>query len=530
MAKKAQYSVSRAPSGSSVNLPAPIGGWNTRDPLSMMEPTDAIVMTNINPGTNNVSVRKGYKQFAYGVGEPNFALEYNNGSLRQLIVASGSSVWSVDTSGATTLIGSGFLSDKWQAVNFRGRLFMVNGQDVPQTWDGVTLSASGWTGVGLNPPDLNNVIVFKRRLYFASNDSGSFWYAGLDNITGPLTEFPLNNLGMTGGYLKAMGAWSVDPGARMESTVVFCMNNGDTFVYGGYDPAGSTPQEWSLIAQFKTGIPVSSRGLVNVNSELILMTNSGFIPLSKYVNSGETVVQIPYISDKIRPTVADVTAKYINNYGWQAVHYPNDNQIIFNIPVDPDADQFEQYVYNILTGAWAKWENLHARTWVYFNNKMYFCGKSEGGLWNVSPWYVTPWETSGLYEFGVAFNDSTEPIRGIVRQAFNNFGEPGNLKHVRGIRCNLQLDPNFETKICLYADYKVEGTCTQIVDTTNFGTYWDVGVWDVSFWTGGQIILGNWGTLGTYGHVISVELMTSTDQEPFNWYSTDMIVKKGQIL
>lgn len=530
MALKAQYPISRSPSGESFNLSAPIGGWNTRDPLSQMPPTDAIVMDNINPGTNNVSMRKGYKQFCYGVGEPNFMLEFNNGADRHLVAGSGGALYKIDTAGVTTLIGMGFASDQWQAVNFRSRMFLVNGVDTPQTWDGTVLAATGWTGVGLVPEDLNNVMVFKRRLFFGEKDSGSFWYAGLDNITGPLVEFPLNNLGMTGGKLLVMGAWSVDPGARMESTCVFCMNNGDTFAYGGYDPAGSTQQEWSLIAQFKTGNPISARGIVNVNSELILITNSGFVPLSKYVNSGENVVQVEAISDKIRPTVTEVTAKLMNNFGWQAIHYPNENQIIFNIPIDPDADTFEQYVYNVLTGAWTRWTNLHARTWVYFNNKLYFSGRSFGGLWNISPWYVTPWETSGVYEYGVAFNDSSEPIQGKVRQAFNNFGAPGNLKHIRAVRCNLQLDPNFETRVCLYADYKVEGTCTTIIDTATFGTYWDLGIWDVSFWTGGQIILGKWGTLGTYGHVLSIELTTGTDQEPFNWYSTDMVVKKGQII
>ena len=41
-------------------IPAPIGGWNTRDPLSLMQQTDAISMTNIIPDIDGVSIRPGY--------------------------------------------------------------------------------------------------------------------------------------------------------------------------------------------------------------------------------------------------------------------------------------------------------------------------------------------------------------------------------------------------------------------------------------------------------------------------------------
>ena len=42
---------------------APTGGWNTRDPLSQMSPKDAIVLNNLIPDTNGVSIRPGYVQY-----------------------------------------------------------------------------------------------------------------------------------------------------------------------------------------------------------------------------------------------------------------------------------------------------------------------------------------------------------------------------------------------------------------------------------------------------------------------------------
>lgn len=51
----------------SVSLPSPIGGWNCRDSLANMRPTDAVVMNNCFPLTTEVMLRKGYTRYATGM-------------------------------------------------------------------------------------------------------------------------------------------------------------------------------------------------------------------------------------------------------------------------------------------------------------------------------------------------------------------------------------------------------------------------------------------------------------------------------
>ena len=44
------------------SVPAPIGGWNGRDSLANMSPTDAVQMVNFFPTPTDVTMRKGWTQ------------------------------------------------------------------------------------------------------------------------------------------------------------------------------------------------------------------------------------------------------------------------------------------------------------------------------------------------------------------------------------------------------------------------------------------------------------------------------------
>ena len=49
------------------SLPAPVGGWNARDSLANMAPTDAVQLENYFPGVSNVNLRGGYEKHATGL-------------------------------------------------------------------------------------------------------------------------------------------------------------------------------------------------------------------------------------------------------------------------------------------------------------------------------------------------------------------------------------------------------------------------------------------------------------------------------
>ena len=49
------------------SLPAPVGGWNARDALANMAPTDAVTLDNLFPGVSSVMLRGGYIRHATGI-------------------------------------------------------------------------------------------------------------------------------------------------------------------------------------------------------------------------------------------------------------------------------------------------------------------------------------------------------------------------------------------------------------------------------------------------------------------------------
>ena len=49
------------------SLPAPVGGWNDRDSIADMKPTDAVIMKNFWPQTDSVGVRDGWVDHATGL-------------------------------------------------------------------------------------------------------------------------------------------------------------------------------------------------------------------------------------------------------------------------------------------------------------------------------------------------------------------------------------------------------------------------------------------------------------------------------
>ena len=51
-----------------VTIPSPVGGWNARDALDGMKPTDAIVLDNWLAGETTCKVRKGFADHVTGFG------------------------------------------------------------------------------------------------------------------------------------------------------------------------------------------------------------------------------------------------------------------------------------------------------------------------------------------------------------------------------------------------------------------------------------------------------------------------------
>lgn len=519
---------SKQRSAQTTSLPPPIGGWNARDPLADMDPRDAVSMENFNPETTSVKSRAGF-DFDVAIDEtPEFAMEYLAMGTRLLIVAGGGEISSVATDGTVTSLGTGFTSDRWQAVNFNGHMILVNGEDAPQDFDGSSLSAAGFTGSGLTPSDLIGVTVHQNRLYFIEKDSQDFWYAALNAITGTVTKFPLSLVHGFGGDITCLSTWNLaGSDESISAFIVFVMQSGDTVVYEGTDPA--VIADWSLKGVYRIPPPLTVRGIGKFQQDLIVMTRGGFISMSSVIQKGSAVQQLA-LTDKIRNAITAATAAQPDAFGWEFVFWSSDNKLIFNVPINPDLNSYEQYVLNTITGSWTRWTGMNIATWAIFQDKPYFVGYDTGPEWNVAPWDEELWGYSGVFEYDVGFDDVGGAIPCDSKTAYNYFQLPGNIKQLTLSRPNLVLDSEFDVVLGYAADFSGKYTRTILSVEQVSGSLWDVSSWDVTPWAVGQAILNGTQMACLLGYSFSTSFATQTQNEGVEWFEIGYVFKPGGVM
>jgi hypothetical protein len=123
------------------SLPSPIGGWNARDSLANMNPTDAVQLVNFFPTPTDVTMRKGYTKTSTGItGKVNSLMNYTkNDGTYSLFAAAGNKIYDAKPSTAVQVF-SGITSDKFQHVNLSNigghYLIACNGSDPTMIYDG----------------------------------------------------------------------------------------------------------------------------------------------------------------------------------------------------------------------------------------------------------------------------------------------------------------------------------------------------------------------------------------------------------
>ena len=175
--------MTRAANSISVTVPVCIGGWNVKDPLDLMPPTDAVRLENFIPETQFVRVRPGFRTHATGMGTAavQTLAEYADAAgSRKLIACANGRIYDATSYGAAaTSLASGFTLNKWQTTNFRSTggtsvLILVNGTDAPQSFNGTAVSNLGFTG----PSSVNNwigVTVYRDRVLLLEKDTCKVW-------------------------------------------------------------------------------------------------------------------------------------------------------------------------------------------------------------------------------------------------------------------------------------------------------------------------------------------------------------------
>ena len=371
-----------------------------------------------------------------------------------------------------------------------------------------TYTITGITGVNSNT--FVNVNLFKNRLYFCANNSLSFWYLDVQAISGAASQFQLGSFFRNGGYLQAMGTWTLDAGYGVDDFAVYVTSMGEILVYQGFDP--SDANNWAMKGLWQMGQTFTRRCFFKWGGDLLLLTQDGLVPLTSALQSDRLDPRIN-LTDKIYYAVSLAASNYYANFGWQINYLAEANMLILSIPTNFG---MEQYVMNTINKSWARFTGIEAYCFtVSGDNDMHFGGDGYVGL------------------FFNGFSDNNTNIVGNAQQAYNYFESRGQLKRFTMVRPIFQTDNGLPTVLCgISTDFDTVPLTNQLAfnpATVTIGV-WDLGKWDLNNWGGGLVTTKYWqGVTGT-GFAASINLNVASQGIDFHWASVDYVMEAGGVL
>lgn len=249
--------------------------------------------------------------------------------------------------------------------------------DGAATWDFYLPLTAGTSGTTLNPANAVFCTVWKHRLMLVERNTAKMYYLGLDAVYGPATPVSMAGKFKAGGALRGVWSWTYDGGAGMDDRLVAVSDGGDVAIYEGTDPSLLGAFELKGVWQVG-GVPAGRRICSDIGGDLLLLSKSGVLPLSK-LNIGNPVVdRSQYATVKITNLFNWLVQSYGDNYGWSIRLHPQDGTLLINVP-SSDGFVSEQLVMSITTKAWARYRypKLTFVACESFGGKMYF-GSTDG--------------------------------------------------------------------------------------------------------------------------------------------------------
>jgi hypothetical protein len=371
-----------------------------------------------------------------------------------------------------------------------------------------TYTTIGITGVNSNT--FINVNLFKNRLYFTQKDTLACWYLPVDSIGGAASPLYFGSIARNGGYLQAMGTWTLDAGQGADDYAVFVTSMGETIVYNGTDPSSATT--WALKGVWQLGQTFNRKCFFKWAGDLLLLTQDGLVPLASALQSSRLDPRVN-LTDKIYYPISQAATQYYANFGWQIQYFASENMLILSIPTSAG---MEQYVMHTITKSWARFTGVQAYCWeVSGDNTMHFGG--DGFVGN----------------FYTATSDAGTNITGAVQQAYSYFDSPGQNKRFTMVRPILQSDGGTPSVLCgLSVDF-------QPIDNTGAVSFnpssqavgiWDTAKWDANNWGGGLITTRIWQGVTGIGFAGSINLTAVAQGIELHWASTDYVFEPGGVL
>ena len=370
-----------------------------------------------------------------------------------------------------------------------------------------------YTTIGITGVDSSrfvNVNLFKNRLYFTEKETLTCWYLPVDSIGGAASPLYFGGIARNGGYLQAMGTWTLDAGQGADDYAVFVTSMGEIIVYNGTDPDNA--DTWLLKGVWQLGQTFSRRCFFKWSGDLLLLTQDGLVPLSSALQSSRLDPRVN-LTDKIYFAVSQAATIYFANFGWQINYFASENMLILNIPI---TNGTEQYVMHTITKSWGRFTGIEAHCWeVSSDNDIHFGGNGIIG------------------DFYESNSDDGNNITAAAQQAYSYFDSPGQLKRFTMVRPILQSSGGVPNVYCgLSTDFDTQINLGQVSfnPAAMADGIWDTSKWDNANWSGGLTTTKIWQGVTGLGFTGSINLNVAARNIELHWASTDYIMERGGVI
>lgn len=372
-----------------------------------------------------------------------------------------------------------------------------------------TYNILGITGV--DSSTFINVNLFKNRLYFTQKDTMKIWYLPVDSVGGAAEAIDFGGITRMGGYLQAMGTWTLDAGQGADDYAVFVTNMGEVLVYNGTDP--TTAETWALKGVWQLGQTFARRCFFKWQGDLLLLTQDGLVPLASALQSSRLDPRVN-LTDKIYYAVSQAATSYSTLFGWQINYFASENMLILNIPTGSGVG-YDQYVMHTITKSWAKFTNIPAVCFEVHNDRMYFGS------------------TNFVGKFYDSNGDAGTNITATVQQAYSYFEARGQLKRFTMIRPIFLTSggvPSIAAGVNIDFDTQnVTGSVTFNPATVVAGI-WGTSTWDNANWGGGLQVNKIWQGVTGIGYSAGVYMTVASQNIEVHWASTDYVMERGGVI
>lgn len=340
-------------------VPAPGGGLNTKDNVINMQTTDALVFQDCMVEQGCIRRRDGFTPLTESVDDDirrpqridllPIQLDGINGECMMYLTN-----WEETVDDETETVSGAVLFDKTIRIYYASPLplycYRADYIKIGGTWVYVpedTASAPFYykynadagrhefiplTLTDADPEDSFNknrlikVESHAKRLFFLEDNSMRIWY--IDQVgafQGEVNYFDVSWLSKKGSKLIELAEWTRTGADNINTMLVAFSDEGEVFIWEGDDPESA---DWRLVGQFYIPPLLGNRSVVQVGSDLLVMTEKGLYSADAFTAQTVQAKLVPF-SDKIEQTMKQMANKVRMDEWEGSLTFSNDRKEVW---------------------------------------------------------------------------------------------------------------------------------------------------------------------------------------------------------